>query len=67
MLNCHDSDFFIFDQGYRFEEINKIIFVLLFFLYGLLILLVFDLDVDLRAKPYNRWNALAGHSILEVS
>lgn len=24
-------------------------------------------DVDLRVKPYNRWNALAGHTILEVS
>lgn len=23
-------------------------------------------DVDLRMKPYNRWNAVAGHSILEV-
>ncbi|KAI9552656.1 Methoprene-tolerant [Daphnia sinensis] len=23
-------------------------------------------NVDLRMKPYNRWNALAGHSILEV-
>ena len=24
-------------------------------------------DVDLRMKPYNRWNAIAGHTILEVS